>query len=279
MSIRSEDDDAPDFSIGLPVSDEVELSAENDSLVVSDEYEEFAVVVESGEGIVRSSFVISDKDAPTEYKVVFDLPEGVHLRFAEDLDGVRDGSIEAYEGDDVVMALTLPWAVDANGNNVETHYELDGDAVTQVVDHRGIDGIAYPVVADPTVQFSHWFESSSRWEKVKMVSRGWKGKKMGWTLKWVPTTALKTASVASMIGNPAVQILSMSVVNAAWTSVNKKYRNSKHWTKTGPMKEQFYCHFYLLAAKRLLHNSWFIDIEPKRPEVGMVDCVIAQCNP
>ena len=75
------------------------------------------------------------------------------------------------------------------------------------------------------------------------------------------------ASVGGVAG-PVGIYLSMSVVNAAWTSVNMTYRNSKHWKQSAPMKEQFYCHFYMLALKRVVYKSWFIDIEPARPAVG-----------
>lgn len=47
------------------------------------------------------------------------------------------------------MHAAAPWAFDANGTPVPTHYEVQGSTLVQVVDHTGA-GIAYPVVADPT---------------------------------------------------------------------------------------------------------------------------------
>src|SRR5690606_35224627 len=45
-----------------------------------------------------------------------------------------------------------PWAIDAEGRQVPTRYEVDDEGVTQVVDHRAGD-FAYPIVADPKVKF------------------------------------------------------------------------------------------------------------------------------
>ena len=43
-----------------------------------------------------------------------------------------------------------PWAVDAAGNDVATHFEVDGTIVTQIVEHN-VPGVTYPVVADPWI--------------------------------------------------------------------------------------------------------------------------------
>lgn len=41
-----------------------------------------------------------------------------------------------------------PWAVDADGVDVATWYEVRGTTLVQVVDHRG-KNVTYPIVADP----------------------------------------------------------------------------------------------------------------------------------
>jgi len=41
-----------------------------------------------------------------------------------------------------------PWAKDAAGENVKTHYQLNGSVLTQTVEHQA-PGVAYPVLADP----------------------------------------------------------------------------------------------------------------------------------
>lgn len=52
---------------------------------------------------------------------------------------------------DVEIGRVAPaWAVDAAGNAVPSHYEIDGTTITQVVDFDA--GTVFPVVADPSVQ-------------------------------------------------------------------------------------------------------------------------------
>ncbi|WP_169582932.1 MULTISPECIES: hypothetical protein [Microbacterium] len=46
-----------------------------------------------------------------------------------------------------VNFLRKPWATDANGKELATHYTIKGNVVTQHVD---LEGAAYPVTADPT---------------------------------------------------------------------------------------------------------------------------------
>lgn len=65
-----------------------------------------------------------------------------------------DGSISLF-AEAVGMQISAgfidaPWAADARGNPVETHYRVDGDMVTQdiVVD----DDVEFPVAADPRFQ-------------------------------------------------------------------------------------------------------------------------------
>ena len=48
-----------------------------------------------------------------------------------------------------VLAVPAPWAKDAVGTAVSTHFETDGESLTQVVDHQTNTAVAYPVVADP----------------------------------------------------------------------------------------------------------------------------------
>ncbi|MDR6174921.1 hypothetical protein QE364_000961 [Nocardioides zeae] len=57
-----------------------------------------------------------------------------------------------HPSDDVALGFVdVPWAVDANGEAVPTHFEVDGNLLTQVVD---VDSTtAFPVVADPDLIF------------------------------------------------------------------------------------------------------------------------------
>lgn len=61
-----------------------------------------------------------------------------------------DGSVSVSDADGFLGGIEAPWAVDAAGQSLPTHYEISGSTLTQIVDTRGA---AFPVVADPTVQF------------------------------------------------------------------------------------------------------------------------------
>ncbi len=61
-----------------------------------------------------------------------ELPKGQRLEPAD------DGSLIVVDGRDVVGTVAAPWARDARGRSLATHYELQADGgLRQVVDTRG----------------------------------------------------------------------------------------------------------------------------------------------
>lgn len=89
----------------------------------------------------RSQIVIGSAAAPTRFKFDLTLPAGATLG--------RDasGAVFASNADGKILGLfAAPWAIDARGASVPTKFEIDGNAIVQVVDHSSA---AYPVVADP----------------------------------------------------------------------------------------------------------------------------------
>lgn len=61
---------------------------------------------------------------------------------------LENGSVLITDSsDNFVGAVSPPWAKDAVGTLLPTHYEIEGETLTQVVEHAA--GISYPVVADP----------------------------------------------------------------------------------------------------------------------------------
>jgi hypothetical protein len=60
-----------------------------------------------------------------------------------------DGSVLASRSDGTAIGrVEKPWARDANGAEVPTHFEIAGATLTQIIDHRS-GPYAYPIVADP----------------------------------------------------------------------------------------------------------------------------------
>lgn len=63
----------------------------------------------------------------------------------------RGGAVTLRDRDGRELGqISAPWARDAAGRTVPTHYEIDGATLVQVVEHRR-GGVSYPVVADPSV--------------------------------------------------------------------------------------------------------------------------------
>ena len=88
----------------------------------------------------------------------FDFPMGGDVT---SLRPTADGGVEALgERGDVIATAPAPWATDANGVPVPTHFEIDGTTLTQVVEHHFGD-FAYGIVADPW-----WNPFSWDWGKI-----------------------------------------------------------------------------------------------------------------
>lgn len=258
-----ESDEIEDFSIELP-SDDDTLEVIDDDMVMT-EGEGFSVGTEIGESEIRNSFVIEDETSPEVYEVEFNLPQGTFLRYAKDLEGFEDGSIEVADNSgDVIMAIDLPYAFDAEGKELNTYYVLKGNTVTQVVKHKGVDNVSYPIIADPSVKFGSWFKKSSGW--------GMNGK---WRcLKLVPKLSVRATGASGVCNFSALSaIVSNSVANASWNAVYNKYHNSKYWKNTKGMKKQYYCHFYFAFVKKSFN------LEPGRPNVSWTKTIKAKCNP
>ncbi len=284
VTVQESDSDAECF---FDSDDETKVSASfqlsgfsgetlaDDSKVKLDSSNGASAIIEASEGTVRTSFVITNGDAPEEYSMKFNLPEHTSLKFSEDLEGNTDGSIEAVdESGDSLFAIGVPWALDANGNKLTTYYRINGDTITQVVEHK--DAAKYPVVADPSIKFSGWFKSGS-WgtTNAKSGTGAWSGTKKITYLHLVPTDAFKISCVTSLANSETAN----SFRSTSWSIVKNKFKSSKKWKNEKSLKTQYYCHTNLLAAKGLKYGKWDINIEPARPNVSLATCAKHGCNP
>lgn len=100
---------------------------------------------------VRTTICIADADAAKEYDFQFDLEEGQKLMTAADYLGEEYDTGEVYvvnDNGEIQYVIDPAWAKDANGDDVETHYEVSENTLTQVTNFD--ENTAFPVVADPT---------------------------------------------------------------------------------------------------------------------------------
>jgi hypothetical protein len=106
-----------------------------------------AVAVQAIPDGLRALVTIDDSSAPHDFP--FPLSGDVAR-----VDGEADGGLTLYDASgSVIGSVDAPWATDANGSPVPTHFSVEGTTVTQVVAFD--DSSAYPVVADPAVHL-HW---------------------------------------------------------------------------------------------------------------------------
>lgn len=248
VSLSSADD--PDkVSVGLPGGDGSDAVVASDGTVTyQDSLPSTDVAVQPLEDSVRLSTVIQDGDAPTTFTYPVDLPDGATMAVQD------DGSVVITKSDGSLGGgFAAPWAKDANGVDVPTHYEVQGDDLVQVVEHTTTPGVAYPVVADPWL----WRDliHSATWT----YHTGY-----GWTLKVTPTDWQRFWSGVA----PAY---------AGWNELYSKYRNRGLNTNLGSMENQYVCH--VLIVNTIAPNKATWDLDEWRPNVGLTDTINHKCNP
>ena len=105
-----------------------------------------AVVRVLDSGAVSVQTVLHSADAPRAYSYSFGGELSPTVR--------EDGGVDLVNQSGVVEgAIEAPWAYDAEGNAVPTHYQVEGEVVTQVIEADA--GAVFPIVADPT--FGHTY--------------------------------------------------------------------------------------------------------------------------
>ena len=130
--------------VSLPVGDEAAVaeSDNGDQVVVAEDETAFAAL-EKDDSSVQVVFSIVDADEPVDFPFVVEPVAGARWVL---LDG--GGALYLDRQGGIVVGAVTPWAVDAAGAAVPTRFEVRGDSLVQVVDHRRA-GVTYPVVADP----------------------------------------------------------------------------------------------------------------------------------
>ena len=132
--------------ITLPASALTNAAKVTDGLVAYDNQDGTTTVpVAKADGSLQLTTIIDGVGAPTSYAYDLELPEGYVLLESDQGDGIAIASAAAT---DLLGVFAAPWAIDADGRDVPTHYEVQGDVLVQVVDHTA-GSFTYPIVADP----------------------------------------------------------------------------------------------------------------------------------
>lgn len=154
-----------------------------------------------------------------------DVPEG----FKADLQA--DGSVDIVPGDEmqaaiddagafgtvVIAKIDAPWARDANGQEVETTFELHGDKLIQVVEPSA--NTTYPIVSDPRVVWMGYY-AQLWYNKAETLQMRDSGVVVGSMLALAATLAAfgpagaAIGAVMAAIGAASVGIIAATAANA-----------------------------------------------------------------
>ena len=135
--------DGASFEITLPALDEIADAEIVNGTVAYQSIDASIVPVLREDGTLQVLAVLENSDAPRSFSYQFGLDGGR-------LEPLDDGGFVLLDdrGDELGRAAA-PWAIDADGREVPTHYEIDGTTVRQVVE-PALDA-AYPIAADPAL--------------------------------------------------------------------------------------------------------------------------------
>lgn len=209
-------DGSSSVQVTLPVSESAEATVNEGLVELSDDDSSSIVPVVMDDGSVAIHSVLKDSSAPTTYAYVLDLPEGATLELSPET-----GAVTAFSTDGApVLYVAEPWATDANGESVPTHYSVDGHTLTQHVDVSS--ATAFPVVADPWLGID--LVASLSWTSVSGS---------GWKLNVNPT-----AWARSRTGDPAWIVIGTAGYNEAYNKAAASTRS--RFTVSG--EQQYQCH-------------------------------------
>lgn len=126
------------------------------------------VPVVKNDGSVQVTTIIASAAAPQEFSYGLSLSDDAAISIDD------SGVILVTSGETLVLGVAPPWAVDATGAQVPTHYDLRGNTLVQVVDHTSAS-FEYPVVADPwlgAALFGPVYQNSST-QKITGTPTAW----------------------------------------------------------------------------------------------------------
>ncbi|MDO4888012.1 MAG: hypothetical protein Q3979_04820 [Actinomycetaceae bacterium] len=185
---------------------------------------------------VRVHSVLESEQAPERFSYSFPQADFIEV---DDEDGIAYlfAYNEAKTEASIVGVVDAPWAHDARGVEVPTHFEADGSTLTQVVEHRQAD-VAYPVTADPDWwdNIKSWFSNASKYAKDKAKSAAnWLKSKAGWLkdktwsgVKWVSRKGGKAAKFFAKKVGPGAAVLCLAGGTWRW------YRSdASGWVRVG----------------------------------------------
>lgn len=133
------------LQVGLRGADKPTVTITGEHTIVNGQRVKYAFDQLTGDS-GRMSAVLSSR---TSTQPSWNFGQGTSLEL------MQDGGVILSQGGRPIGLIDAPWAVDAAGKKLPTHYEISGSTLTQVVGYPR--GTAFPVVADPTWKVYPWY--------------------------------------------------------------------------------------------------------------------------
>lgn len=122
---------------------EGEVEVTSDGTSVYETKQNYSVVpLPYKDGSIQLINVIADSAAPERYEYDFSSTTPVSITLKDGVAVILDVN------GDFIGGVTTPWAYDAHGVAVPTHFEIAGSTLIQVVEHSS-GSYTYPISADP----------------------------------------------------------------------------------------------------------------------------------
>ncbi|MFC6355768.1 DUF2599 domain-containing protein [Luethyella okanaganae] len=236
----------------LAAQDAVAVSVSQDGVEVIDNGDNSSTVpLDRADGSLQVVFVIETPDAPSNYAIAVELPEGVVLTQDE------GGALLATGANgQLVLGVAPAWAFDAAGTAVPTHYLVEGSEITQVVDHASGD-YQYPISADP------WL--GQRLFSPMTVNRN--GTYAGQNVYSGRLTLWGVTMGLSLQGLTIMSTAGLEEFTSQWAAVNN----------SASLRQQYLCH--AIWGRAIIGAGFHWDLELSRPANANYGNVLAhKCN-
>ncbi|HEX6204906.1 MAG TPA: DUF6531 domain-containing protein [Solirubrobacterales bacterium] len=129
-----------DATVATPIGEE--------DLLLPATHEDTSLLLSPIAGGLELSAMLASRNSPQELTFDVSLPQGASLRAAE------SGGAEVVGADgEPTATITAPHAVDAQGTEVPAALAVEGNRLSILVPHQGLD-VAYPLFVDPEINES-----------------------------------------------------------------------------------------------------------------------------
>lgn len=226
--------------------------ASDNSVVYTNYGEDTDVVVQAFDNSVKILTIINSEDAPIEYIYDVSIPIGGKMK------KIDNGGIFIVDKNDKFVGGFAPaWAIDKNGEEVPTHFEIRGDILVQVVEHLN-KNFKYPIVADP--YWGHELILAYEWNRRRDNNDHIMYGKNDWVLSVFPTYWARVIGAGSYdVGYAGFSDLTY------WGAIYYNYYG---------MRDQYICHQQYAFWRP---GGWHLD--EWRPDVGYWNTIQSYCNP